>query len=46
LVSERKIRRLVERAKKYDPEAFSELYELYIRKIYRYILFRVGDPHH
>jgi len=45
LVSERKIRRLVERAKKYDPEAFSELYELYVRKIYRYILFRVGDPH-
>ena len=32
MVSERKIRRLVERAKKYDPEAFSELYELYIKK--------------
>lgn len=45
MVSERKIRRLVEKAKKYDPVAFGELYELYIKKIYRYIFFRVGDSH-
>jgi len=45
LVSERKIRRLVARAKNYDPKAFGKLYELYVKKIYRYILFRVGNYH-
>lgn len=45
MVSERKVRRLVVKAKNYDPEAFGKLYELYVKKIYRYILFRVGNSH-
>jgi len=35
---------LVERAKT-DPEAFGELYEKYIDRIYNYIYFRVGSVH-
>ncbi len=35
---------LVERAKT-DPEAFGELYERYVDRIYNYIYFRVGDHH-
>ncbi|NOZ71149.1 MAG: sigma-70 family RNA polymerase sigma factor [Chloroflexi bacterium] len=34
---------LVERAKA-DPEAFGELYERYVDKIYNYIYYRVSDP--
>lgn len=34
---------LVERAKT-DPEAFGELYERYVDKIYNYIYYRVSDP--
>ena len=35
---------LVERAKS-DPEAFGEIYERYVDRIYNYIYFRVGDQH-
>lgn len=35
---------LVERAKK-DPAAFGILYEMYVRKIYKYIYYRTGDHH-
>ena len=34
---------LVERAKT-DPEAFGELYERHVDRIYNYIYYRVGDP--
>jgi RNA polymerase sigma-70 factor (ECF subfamily) len=34
---------LIERAK-HDPEAFGELYDLYVDRIYTYILHRVGNP--
>ncbi len=35
---------LIERAKA-DPEAFGELYERYVDRIYNYIFYRVGDHH-
>ncbi len=35
--------RLVERAKNKDQQAFSELYEAYFDKIYRYIVLKTGD---
>jgi RNA polymerase sigma-70 factor (ECF subfamily) len=35
---------LVARAKQ-DPEAFGELYELYVDKIYSYIYYRTGNHH-
>ena len=35
---------LVERAKS-DPEAFGELYERYVDRIYNYIYYRVGNHH-
>jgi len=35
---------LVERAKT-DPEAFGILYEYYVKKIYNYIYYRVGNRH-
>lgn len=35
---------LIERAKQ-DPEAFGELYERYVDRIYNYIYYRVGNPH-
>jgi RNA polymerase sigma-70 factor (ECF subfamily) len=34
---------LVERAKM-DPNAFSELYERYVDRIYAYVYYRTGDP--
>ena len=34
---------LIERAKRYDPKAISELYKRHVQKIYRYIYYRVGD---
>jgi RNA polymerase sigma-70 factor, ECF subfamily len=34
---------LVERAQQNDQEAFAELYEKYFDKIYRYIVFKIGD---
>lgn len=34
---------LVERAKHGDPEAFAQLYEEYVDKIYRYISLRIGN---
>ncbi len=34
---------LVERAK-LDPNAFSELYERYVDRIYSYVYYRTGDP--
>ncbi len=36
-------RELVERAKEEDPEAFGVLYKRYVRKIYRYIWYRIGN---
>ncbi len=35
---------LIERAKR-DAEAFGELYERYVDRIYNYILYRTGDVH-
>jgi RNA polymerase sigma-70 factor (ECF subfamily) len=35
---------LIERAK-HDPEAFGELYERYVGRIYNYIYYRTGDVH-
>jgi RNA polymerase sigma-70 factor (ECF subfamily) len=35
--------RLVERAKQRDQEAFAQLYEEYFDRIYRYIVFKIGD---
>jgi RNA polymerase sigma-70 factor (ECF subfamily) len=35
---------LIERAKT-DPEAFGQLYELYVEKIYNYIYYRLGNRH-
>ncbi len=35
---------LIERAKR-DAEAFGELYERYVDRIYNYILYRIGDVH-
>lgn len=34
---------LVQRAKEGEPEAFGELYQKYVRRIYRYIYVRVGN---
>jgi RNA polymerase sigma-70 factor (ECF subfamily) len=34
---------LVERAKQRDQEAFAQLYEEYFGRIYRYIVFKIGD---
>lgn len=36
--------KLVEQAKS-DPEAFGQLYELYVEKIYNYIYYRIGNHH-
>ncbi len=36
--------RLVERAKT-DPEAFGELYERYVDRIYTYVFYRIGNHH-
>ncbi|GAB4422664.1 MAG: hypothetical protein Kow0031_00680 [Anaerolineae bacterium] len=35
---------LVEQAK-IDPEAFGQLYELYVEKIYNYVYYRIGNHH-
>ena len=35
---------LIEQAKT-DPEAFGQLYELYVEKIYNYIYYRIGNHH-
>jgi RNA polymerase sigma-70 factor, ECF subfamily len=35
--------RLVRRAKSGDPEAFAQLYDAYVERVYRYIFFRVSD---
>jgi RNA polymerase sigma-70 factor (ECF subfamily) len=35
---------LIKRAK-VDPEAFGELYECYVERIYNYIYFRIGNVH-
>lgn len=35
---------LIEQAKT-DPEAFGQLYELYVEKIYNYIYYRLGNHH-
>lgn len=35
---------LIERAKR-DPDAFGELYERYVDRIYNYIYYRVGNAH-
>lgn len=34
---------LIERAKRYDQKAISELYKRHVQNIYRYIYYRVGD---
>jgi RNA polymerase sigma-70 factor (ECF subfamily) len=36
-------RRLVQEAKAGNPEAFAQLYDAYVDRIYRYIYFRVSD---
>jgi RNA polymerase sigma-70 factor, ECF subfamily len=35
---------LIARAQSYEPDAVSELYQCYAELIYRYIIYRVGDP--
>jgi RNA polymerase sigma-70 factor (ECF subfamily) len=35
----------VERAAQWDTEAFSQLYERYVTRIYNYIYYRTGNPH-
>ncbi|GAG61159.1 unnamed protein product [marine sediment metagenome] len=37
------IENLVIRAKDSEPEALGELYELFVEKIYRFLLFKVGS---
>jgi RNA polymerase sigma-70 factor (ECF subfamily) len=34
---------LVQRAKQHDQEAFAQLYEEYFDRIYRYLVFKIGD---
>ncbi len=34
---------LVQRAQQQEPEAFAQLYENYFDKIYRYVVFRIGN---
>ena len=34
---------LMRRAQRRDPEAFTQLYEAYFDKIYRYIVIRIGN---
>jgi RNA polymerase sigma-70 factor (ECF subfamily) len=34
---------LIQRAKTYDPDALSTIYERYYQAIYRYVYYRVGD---
>jgi RNA polymerase sigma-70 factor (ECF subfamily) len=36
-------RRLVQKAKSGDPDAFARLYDAYVERVYRYIYFRVSD---
>jgi RNA polymerase sigma-70 factor (ECF subfamily) len=36
--------RIIRRAKR-DPQAFGELYERYVRKIYTYVYYRMGNEH-
>jgi RNA polymerase sigma-70 factor (ECF subfamily) len=36
---------LVQRAKSGDSEAFAQLYDAYIARVYRYVYFRVTDDH-
>jgi len=36
-------KRLVQKAKSGDPDAFARLYDAYVDRIYRYIYFRVSD---
>ena len=36
--------KLVEQAKT-DPDAFGQLYELYVERIYSYIYYRIGNHH-
>lgn len=38
-------RRLVERARRGDPEAFAQLYRLHVQAIFRYTFHRVNDVH-
>ena len=44
MASERNESRLVARAVKGDAKAFGDLYERHVSAIYRYIVYRVGDP--
>lgn len=34
---------LAQRASQHDPEAFAELYDLYVDKIYNYVYYKVGN---
>ncbi|MFQ5340668.1 MAG: RNA polymerase sigma factor [Anaerolineae bacterium] len=36
-------KQLAVRASKHDPEAFAELYDLYVDKIYNYVYYKVGS---
>ncbi len=42
--NDRNEEQLIEQAKT-DPEAFGQLYELYVEKIYNYIYYRLGNHH-
>ena len=41
---QRDLREVIEAAKAGDQEAFSYIYELYFKPVYRYLYFRTGSP--
>jgi len=42
-VKDKDLSKLVERARKYDSEAFGLLYERFVSKVYGYIYYRIGN---
>jgi RNA polymerase sigma-70 factor, ECF subfamily len=43
-VEQKREKQLIQAAQKGDERAFGELYDAYVDRIYRYILYRVNDP--
>ena len=41
--SDNEIRDLVERAKKYDKDAFGKIYDFYFDRVYKYAYYRIGN---
>lgn len=40
-----KLKRIIERAKNYDSEAFGQLYDMYFDKVFGYAYYKVGNRH-